>query len=78
MGHKETSTGRLIGILRAIGEQCAKTLIDERGDVDHKTRPNIRIKAGIDDLEGPERRFASVSLRQAGKKASLIPKVPLL
>src|ERR1700733_10287684 len=72
VGHKECSTGRLIGILRAVGEQSAKALFDEGRDVDYETGPYIRVEAGIHDLEGPERWLAGINLGQTGEKAGLV------
>ena len=55
-GDEEAGALRLSAVLRAVGQQRLKALLDEGCDVDDEGGAHVGIEAGVEDLEGAMRR----------------------
>src|ERR1700690_4215071 len=53
--NEEARARGLVRVLRAVGHEGLVALLDKRCDVDDETGTDIRIEAGVDDLEGTVR-----------------------
>ena len=70
--NEEPATGGLIGVLRPIGEQGLKALVNEWSDVDDEGRADVGVERGVEDLVGAVRRARDVELRQTAGEAGLV------
>ena len=74
-GDKESAAGGLVGVLGPVGHQSGVTLLDKGRDIDDKTWSNVRVEAGIYDLEGAMRRIPGVDFGDAREKAGIVTQV---
>ncbi len=76
-GDEKTSTGVLVGILRAISQKGLQALFCVRSYIDYERWPNIRIQRGVENLVGTVRRMilsGNLKLAEATDEAGLITK----
>jgi hypothetical protein len=74
-GNEKTSTGVLVGILRAISQKGLQALFHVGGYIDYERGPNIRVQRGVEDLVRTVRRMilsGNLKLAEAADEARFI------
>jgi hypothetical protein len=71
-GHEETSSGGLVGVLRAVGEKRLQALLDVWRDIHDEGRADVSIERGIENLVRAVLGASDVELRQSTCEAGFV------